>query len=121
MQETASYIIQCRTNWFLGIRPYDNNVKGGKEYQALIKIAQTYFNNNQYEEFSGYFMEGQYLVPLWTAHLILEYGQPSADLKERCLKIITDYTDNPLAPEVANEERKWLDNYMNINKEQQPI
>jgi hypothetical protein len=114
MSLSASYIIQCRTNWFMGIRPCDKIAKEKKEYQALIEIAQTYFDNNQYKEFAGYLMEGQYLIPLWTAHLILEYGQPPADLKERCLEIITDYTDNPLAPEVATEERKWLDNYMKL-------
>jgi hypothetical protein len=110
MQESGSYIIQCRTNWFLGIRPCGNNAKEEREYKTLITIAQTYFEINQYEEFSGFFMEGQYLIHLWTAHLILEYGQPSADLKERCLKIITEYIDNPLAPEVTIEEKKWLDN-----------
>ena len=113
MQENSAYIIQCRTNWFLGIRPCDKTAKDREEYKALIKIAQSYFDKDRYQEFSDYFMEGHYLIPLWTAHLILEYGQPTHQLKEKCLQIITEYTNNPLAPDVAIQEKEWLENFNN--------
>jgi hypothetical protein len=114
MRENESYIIQCRTNWFLGIRPASINSKELKEYKALIKIAKTYFDNNLYDEFAMNFMESQYLIPLWTAHLILEYGKPNGDLKQKCLQIIRIYSDNPLAPEASIEEKIWLDNNKNF-------
>ena len=77
MQIHDSFIIQCRTNWFLGVRPADKSAKTTQEYKALIEIARKYFDQGQYEEFAYNFMEGQYLIDLWTAHLILEYGQPT--------------------------------------------
>ena len=115
MLQSDSYIIQCRTNWFLGIRPYDRSAKDRQEYKALIKIAQTYFDRGRYEEFSNYFMEGQYLIQLWTAHLILEYGRPTSQLKQKCLMIVADYANNPLAPDVALGAREWLENFKTSN------
>jgi hypothetical protein len=56
-------------------------------------------------------MEGQYFINLWAAHLMLEYGKPNKSQKEQCLEIIKRYTDNPLAPEAAIEEKIWLENY----------
>lgn len=109
--DPASYIIQCRTNWFLNIRPADAASKNTKEYKALIDIAKKYFDKGDYERFSEYFMEGHYLIPLWTAHLIIEYGSPDESLKKESLNVIERYTDNPLAPEVAIQEKKWLDDY----------
>jgi hypothetical protein len=114
MQEGASFIIQCRANWFLGIRPADNAAKGTEGYQALVKIAGLYFDNSRYEEFKSYLMGDQYLIDLWAAHLILEYGQPDEELKKDCLRVITIHTHNPLVPDIAIQERNWLDNYMNI-------
>lgn len=57
------------------------------------------------------FQEGQYFIPLWTAHLILDYGQPNHNLKETCLNKIKDYIDNPFAREVEAEEKAWLEKY----------
>ena len=82
MQNVASFIIQCKTNWFVGIRPVDQFARSTDGYKELTRIAQTFFDNGEHEEFAGYFMEGQYLIPLWTAHLLIEYGQPHPDLKE---------------------------------------
>ena len=58
-------------------------------------------------------MEGQYLIELWTAHLILEYGQPSLNLRKRCLDEIIKYSDNSLSPKVAEQEKQWVENYFN--------
>jgi hypothetical protein len=110
-EKSDSFIIQCRTNYFLGIRPANKQSKETEGYKALVKIAKTYFESNRYDEFAGGFMEGQYFIPLWTAHLILEYGQPNKHIRELCLKAILDYSDNPIAPDVAIEERAWLESY----------
>jgi len=60
-------------------------------------------------------MEGQYFIQLWTAHLILEYGHPDLELKNRCLDEIIKYADNSLAPRVATQEKQWLESYFNPN------
>jgi hypothetical protein len=106
-----AFIIQCRTNYFSGIRPAHQQSKNTDGYNALVQIAKDYFDADRYDDFSGNFMEGQYFINLWAAHLTFEYGQPNESQKEQCLEIIKRYSDNPLAPEVAIEEKIWLDNY----------
>ena len=111
MEERTSYIVQCKQNYFAGIYPADKNAKEKAGYKILIEIAQSYFDKNLYNDFALYFMEGQYLIELWTAHLILEYGQPKEALKRRCIEAIEKYADNVLLPEVATQERRWLEVY----------
>ena len=59
-------------------------------------------------------MEGQYFIQLWTAHLILEYGQPDLKLKKRCMDEIIKYSDNPVH-ECCNTRKQWLESYFNSN------
>ena len=53
-------------------------------------------------------MEYQYWVDLWTAHLLLEYGQPNESLAKKCLQIIKKHSDTPIDPELAAQEKDWL-------------
>lgn len=73
-----------------------------------------YFEENKNEEFVSFFQEGQYFMSLWAAHLLLEFGKPKEELISKTLEIIIDYSDNPLAIEVSNEEKAWL--IANISK-----
>jgi len=110
--DPASYIIQYKLNYFSGINPAGENARETEGYQKLVRFAKSYFDTNKYDDFAAFLQEGQYFINLWTAHLILQYGQPNETLKQMCLKIIRQYTDNPLAPDVAIEEKIWLDNYL---------
>src|SRR5687768_13111059 len=100
-----SFIIQCRTNYFLGIRPAHLQSKNTDGYKALVEIAKRYFDADRYDDFAENFIEGQYFINLWAAHLMLEYGKLNESQKEECLEIIGRYTNNPLAPEAAIEEK----------------
>jgi hypothetical protein len=62
-------------------------------------------------------MEGQYLIFLWTAHMIVEYGHPGNELMTTAIKTIISYSDNPLRPDVAEEEREWLKSNLGKYKE----
>jgi hypothetical protein len=46
-----------------------------------------------YDDYALYFMEGQYFIQLWTAHLFLKYGQHNEELKRRSLDEIEKYAD----------------------------
>ncbi len=116
IEKNASYLFYCKDNYIKGIRPADIECKNKNGYIKLVEIAKLYFDNNLMDRFSGYLMEGHYFVQLWTAHLILEYGKPDAKLKQLCLDEINNYSDNPLAQDVAIQEKKWLDNYLKTNK-----
>ncbi len=84
-QKSDLFLVQCKQNYFDRIFPADSNAKETKGFQILKEIAQSYFAKNQYKEFEDFFMEGQYLIQLWAAHLILEYGTPTEILKQKCL------------------------------------
>lgn len=111
MRMEDQFLITCKDNYFAGIRPADDNSRNKEGYKALIQIAQSFFSNNKEEDFAGFFMEYQYCVNLWTAHLILEYGQPAKKLIEECLEIIKRHSESELDPELAMQEKNWLDKY----------
>jgi hypothetical protein len=114
-----SFLMQCRQNYFEGITP-SNKVNYEKEgYKKVIYYAQEYFISFKYEDFAGFLMEGQYLIPLWAAHMLVEYGKPNKELMIISLNTIKEYSNNILAPVVAEEEKEWLKE--NIEKYNQYI
>lgn len=111
IKDKGIYLFSCKENHLNAIRPADTNSKNLEGYKKLVAVAKTYFENNQLDNFADYFQEYQYAVNLWTAHLIIEYGQPDNRLLNRCLEIIESYSDTPLDETLAKEEKKWLDNF----------
>jgi hypothetical protein len=111
IRKNSSYLFYCKEYYFLKIKPSDSESRKSKEYQNLVEIAKLYFENDLQTEFATYLMEYQYLVQLWTAHLILEYGKPDEELKTACLDEIKNYSETPLDKELAEQEKEWLNNY----------
>jgi hypothetical protein len=103
------YLSQCRNNYINKITPSGPHSLKNEGYAKLVAIAQSFFNSNRTEEFSGFFQEPQYLVNLWTAHLLIEYGHPSSILKGQALVIIKRYSEGALDPRLADEEKKWIE------------
>jgi hypothetical protein len=103
-----SFLVLCKQNYLEGITPSNDSSKNKEGYQRAVSIAKYYFDRGKYNDFAGYFMEGQYLISLWAAHMLVEYGSPNEELLIVALKTIVDYSNNPLAPEVAKEESQWL-------------
>ncbi len=108
IQKNSSYLHYCKEFYFLNIRPSNEENRESKEYKLLVEIANLYFKNNLHDNFAGYLMEYQYLVQLWTAHLILEFGNPDDNLIKVCLNEIIKYSKTPLDLTLAKEETKWL-------------
>jgi len=103
-----SFLTQCRENYLFGITPANPVYKEQLGYKKVIAFAKQDFDQDKYEDFAGYFMEGQYLVPLWAAHMLIEYGTPNKEILIMAFDTIKEYSDNPLAPEVAEEEVRWM-------------
>lgn len=103
------FLLTCKKNYFDKVTPSNKENRMKEGYKRLIDIANEYFRHNEYEEFAGFFQEGQYFIALWAAHLILEYGTANPEMTVAALNIINDYSNNPLAQDVANEEKKWLE------------
>lgn len=108
MKKGDDFLLTCKQNYFEKIRPGDLESKEKVGYKKLVEIAKEYFRNNEYEIFAGFFQEGQYFIALWAAHLVLEYGTANQAIVSSALSIIKDYSDNPLAPDVAVQETLWL-------------
>ena len=108
----TSYLFQCKANHHNNIRPSNKNVKSSDGFKKLVDIAKEYFKNGKKNEFLRFFGEYQYSVNLWTAHLILEYGTPNEEEKEKALEIIKRYSETPLNEELAKEEKQWLTDYL---------
>jgi hypothetical protein len=118
MNHGYDYLMLCRECFFLQLFPASPGVKTTEQYQRLKKIVTIYFTENKLDDFAGFLAEGHYLVQLWTAHFIIEYGDPDLNLKKSCIQLIKEYTDNPLAPDVAEQEKLWLDHYYRYNSHQ---
>ncbi|HEY0055819.1 MAG TPA: hypothetical protein VGB63_10715 [Pedobacter sp.] len=86
--KNSSFFYACKENYFLGILPADPKSKDKAGYQALVNIAKVYFSLGLYEPIVQYLNEGRYYMKIWSAYLILEYGNPGEDLKASCLETI---------------------------------
>ena len=103
-----SFAEVCRIAYYEGVTPSNSLSQCNKTYKKLVNLAKTDFNNGRYTEFAGGFLEGEYFVFLWVAHMLLEYGKPNNELIDICLKVIENHSTNLLEKEVAMEEEEWL-------------
>jgi hypothetical protein len=112
-----SFIVICRDNYIKKITPSNKDSFTYEGYRKLVDIAKAYFDAKELESFVEYFQDGQYFINLWAAHLLIEFGNPPVNWRDKALEIILRYSDNPLAPDVAIEEKKWLElNYPHLLK-----
>jgi len=79
----TEYLLQCKANYFDNITPSNKDGYDKLGYHKLVEIAKEYFENGGLEIFAGFFQEYQYIVDLWTAHLIIEYGNPNEAIKNK--------------------------------------
>jgi hypothetical protein len=107
----TKYLFQCKTNYLDKITPSNINRFEKAGYQKLVEIAEDYFQKGKLYDFVGFFQESQYNVNLWTAHLIIEYGNPDELIKKQAIAIIIRYSTTPLDKDLANEEKVWLINF----------
>ena len=113
VRKNKSYLKYCKEIYSLKgpISPSSPESQKTNEYQKLVQVAKLYFENNLQLEFSNYLMEPLYLAELWTAHLIIDYGNPDEKLLNDCLNLIEAYTTSSFIKELGIQEKKWLENY----------
>ena len=58
MSKSDDFLWQCRANYFIGIRPGDQNAKNLDGYKVLVEIAKEYFRDERYDAFTGFFSRG---------------------------------------------------------------
>ena len=102
------YLITCKDNYFKKIFPSDPSIKNKPSYIALFTIARQFIDKNRIKELAGFLIESQYCINLWTAHFLIEHGNPDELLKLECLTIIQEYSSSALDPTIADLEANWL-------------
>lgn len=105
---TDQYLFKCREYFINGVIPAISIQNRDDNYKEIKEIAQRITREKGITSFAIFFQEGQYLVQLWTAHLIIEDLNPSDELKKNSLFVIQEYSDNPLVPKVSEAEKLWL-------------
>ncbi|WP_207425594.1 hypothetical protein [Pedobacter sp. SYSU D00535] len=86
--KNSSFLFLCKENFCFGIYPNCETSRETDGYKAIVQLARSFFDAGLLNEFAEYLEEGPYLSQLWAATLILDYGQPSEDLKQQCLQLI---------------------------------
>ncbi|TDW99788.1 hypothetical protein [Dinghuibacter silviterrae] len=99
---------QVRANFFNEIRPANTQTRQTPQHIALVTVAQAYFERGDLDHFSSFLRESQYFTDLWTAHMIMEHGQPGEAHKAQALEVIRKYAKGCMNPEIIAEEKSWL-------------
>jgi hypothetical protein len=102
------FLSTCKQNYFDRITPANRTNRSKEGYKKIVAISSDYFKRGEYLVFAGFFQEGQYFIALWAAHMLVEYGSPDQELMIEAINVIKRYTENPLAPGVADEEKQWI-------------
>ena len=107
------FLLWCKDRYLEGNTPSNQEFRQTSKYSEVKDFVKELVASEGLEKLYNYTMESQYLVNLWTAHLILELFDPDENIKGECLKIIERYSNGRLNKKVAEEETKWLENYSN--------
>lgn len=102
------YIVKCKELFFKNITPSNSLNFQKKEYIELMRLANRDIKEMGTDLFSSNFQEMQYLVNLWTAHILIDRKDVSEEIKEDCLSIIKRYSTSPINIDLAKEEKEWL-------------
>src|SRR5688572_22862385 len=94
LKDNDSYISCCMKYTREGVFPVALFAEPDR-CREIVAIAKRYVNDDV-EKFALNMEEPHYFIPLWTAHLILEFGGPEASLRARCLEEIRAYSESSL-------------------------
>ena len=105
------YLFKCKDYFLRNIIPALSIQKQDSNFSEINELANEIVHSRGQDVFAGFLQEYHYLVQLWTAHLLILRSDISEELKAECILMIRHYTENPLAPEVAEEELLWLQKF----------
>lgn len=100
----------CLSLYKQGVKPIDIMSSDDKECIFLRKKVKELLENNGESFFKGYFMESQYRVNLIFAHFVFKISFTFSEQTIReALDIIKRYSKTPVNIELAEQEKKWLE------------
>jgi hypothetical protein len=101
--KNTSFLFACKESYYSGAIFGTKEAEQSDGYRRIVEIAETYFSAGMYDAIVQYLSEKRYMVQIWSAHIILQYGSPQADLKCKCISIITDFLESE---DMATDEQK---------------
>lgn len=108
IEKQGLFLYACKKAYFEKVRPSNLESKDSEICKILISIVKTYVNEDKLDDFFNYHLESQYSIPLWAAHLSLDYGNVTEKQITLSLEIIERYSNTPLNKHLAEEEKEWL-------------
>lgn len=102
------YTFLCREAYFAGVTPSGKDSKGNALYKQIVDAGNAEIRKSSIEGFMENLQYGEYLIQLWTVHIVMEYNLPLKPVRERCLAEIEKYATSRLNSQVAMEESEWL-------------
>jgi hypothetical protein len=102
------YLWKCKSLYLAHAFPNAADASSLIALQELRALAKEFIAGQGISKFSGFLREYQYLVDLFTAHLIIESENADEDLEKECLDTIRRYSETPLNPVLAEQESQWL-------------
>lgn len=108
MSDTGtSFLFLCRKMYFDGYTPSSKNTPT-EDYNNLCLLAKQLLTQRGCEGVAYYFTHEDFLIDLWCAHFVLEYGSPSGYIKQKAIDVINKYAQKSFRVKLAQEEKDWL-------------
>jgi hypothetical protein len=106
-----TYMLNCKNGYLVGIQPFGNHIQTNDLYDKLCFLADQLRIN----EFTGFLLEGQYFINLWTSIIILEKFKPKLTdmligLNDK-ISIVDDCLDTVERYSVGFKQEKQFENY----------
>ena len=101
-----------------GVHPFDFDKEREEAYERIVGAGVQLIMYKGIEYFAGFVMEYPYRVNVWTAFIVLEYGNPSPNqvlqitkkdtIVEHCLKIVKSNETPPLSERINRNKKEWI-------------
>ena len=102
MERDDRFLWQSKINYFKKITPANPLDYEKEGYLEMVKIGKESFEQGKYTDFSYFFRESQYFVPLWAAHILLEHGNPPQELVNDSIEIIKEFCNYSIDERISS-------------------
>lgn len=114
-----TFLWTAKALYLQGIHPFDFDKERDEAYEKIVAAGVQFIIHEGVEHFAGFVMEIQYRVHVWTAFIILEYGNPPSHqvlqisthkdtIVEHCLKIVKSNETPARSDKIHRNKKDWI-------------
>ena len=118
IDKSTSFLFGCKNLYHLSIHPFDFKKSELKEYKQLVELGKEIIQESGLQSFSGFIVEYQYRVGIWSSMIALEFGEPDRDevlkisgaetIISACLEKIEQNEISDLSTEIIENKKNWI-------------